>query len=211
VRWRVCGSARSGVVVSAFFFGLLFGMATAFPVGVQSFVVLNQGLRVGYPRVFFGIVTASCCDTLLIVLGAAGVSAMLHAPGSREALILVGVAFLLVMGVLALRVPSADEEVKSLRRPTAIVAQTAGVSLLNPHAILETVGVLGAAIAAQAAENRLEFAAGVISASWVWFLMVGLGASLLQRWLTSPVRLWLQRGSGVLMLGLVGVLALELA
>jgi L-lysine exporter family protein LysE/ArgO len=197
--------------MGAFVFGLLFGMATAFPVGVQSFVVLNQGLVAGYPRVFFGIVTASCCDTLLIVLGAAGVSAILHAPGSREALILVGVAFLLVMGVLALRAPSDEEEVKSLLRPTAMVAQTIGVSLLNPHAILETVGVLGAAIAAQATENRLEFAAGVISASWVWFLMIGLGASVLQRWLTSPVRLWIQRGSGALMLALAGYLALELA
>ncbi len=197
--------------MSSFIFGLLFGMATAFPVGVQSFVVLNQGLVVGYPGVFFGIVTASCCDTLLIVLGAAGVSVILHAPGTREAVILVGVVFLVVMGVLALRTSSDDQEVKSLMRPSAMVAQTVGVSLLNPHAILETVGVLGAAIAAQAAENRLEFAAGVISASWVWFLMIGLGASALQRWLTSPVRLWLQRGSGVLMLGLAGVLALKLA
>jgi L-lysine exporter family protein LysE/ArgO len=197
--------------VTAFAFGLLFGMATAFPVGVQSFVVLNQGLMVGYPRVFFGIVTASCCDTLLILLGAAGVSAILYAPGSREVLILVGVVFLLVMGMLAFRAPSENEEVKSVMRPIAMVAQTIGVSLLNPHAILETVGVLGAAIAAQAAGNRPEFAAGVISASWVWFLMIGLGASLLQRWLTPPVRLWLQRGSGVLMLGLAGVLALELA
>jgi L-lysine exporter family protein LysE/ArgO len=197
--------------MSAFVFGLLFGMATVLPVGVQSFVVLNQGLTVGYPRVFFGIVTASCCDTLLIVLGAVGVSAILNAPGSREALILVGIGFLLVMGVLALRASSDNEEVKSLMRPAAIVAQTAGVSLLNPHAILETVGILGAAIAAQAAESRVEFAAGVISASWVWFLMVGLGASVVLRWLTSSVRLWIQRGSGVLMLALAGILALELA
>jgi L-lysine exporter family protein LysE/ArgO len=197
--------------MSAFVFGLLFGMATVLPVGVQSFVVLNQGLTVGYPRVFFGIVTASCCDTLLIVLGAVGVSAILNAPGSREALILVGVGFLLVMGVLALRASSDNEEVNSRMRPAAMVAQAAGVSLLNPHAILETVGILGAAIAAQAAESRVEFAAGVISASWVWFLMVGLGASVVQRWLTSSVRLWIQRGSGVLMLALAGILAFELA
>ena len=197
--------------MSAFVFGLLFGMATVLPVGVQSFVVLNQGLTVGYPRVFFGIVTASCCDTLLIILGAVGVSAILNAPGSREALILVGVGFLLVMGVLALRASSDNEEVNSRMRPAAMVAQAAGVSLLNPHAILETVGILGAAIAAQAAESRVEFAAGVISASWVWFLMVGLGASVVQRWLTSSVRLWIQRGSGVLMLALAGILAFELA
>jgi threonine/homoserine/homoserine lactone efflux protein len=41
--------------------------------------------------------------------------------------------------------------------------------------------------------------------------MVGLGASVVQRWLTSSVRLWIQRGSGVLMLALAGILAFELA
>jgi arginine exporter protein ArgO len=55
--------------VIVFVFGLLFGLATAFPVGVQSFVVMNQGLHVGYPRVLTGIITASLCDTLLIVAG----------------------------------------------------------------------------------------------------------------------------------------------
>jgi L-lysine exporter family protein LysE/ArgO len=196
--------------MSAFALGLLFGMATAFPVGVQSFVVLNQGLLVGYPRVFFGIVTASCCDTLLIVLGAIGVSAALATPGIKEVLICVGIAFLVVMGVATFRVPSEDPKVGGMARPTAMVAQTMVVSLLNPHAILETVGVLGAAIAAQGAGSRAEFAAGVIGASWIWFLMVGLGASTLQRSLTARVRFWIQRGSGVLMLSLAGVLAVGL-
>jgi hypothetical protein len=58
--------------------------------------------------------------------------------------------------------------------------------------------------------TNLVSSVGVISASWVWFLMIGLGASFLQQWLTSPVRLWIQRGSGVLMLGLAGILAFEL-
>jgi arginine exporter protein ArgO len=62
--------------VIIFIFGLLFGLATAFPVGLQSFVVMNQGLRFGYPRVLTGIITASLCDTLLILLGAAGASAL---------------------------------------------------------------------------------------------------------------------------------------
>lgn len=92
----------------------------------------------------------------------------------------------------------------------AMVAQTAGVSLLNPQAILETVGILGAAIATQDAGSRTEFAADVIGASWVWFLMVGLGAVVLQRWLTGIAKLWIQRVSGVLMLALAGLLALEL-
>ncbi len=191
-----------------FVFGLLFGLATAFPVGLQSFVVMNQGLRFGYPRVLTGIVTASLCDTLLIVAGAAGASALLADANERVPVLLIGIAFLSIFGILAFRAPPGEEvgEVKSLGRPFAMIAQTIGVSLFNPHAVLETVGVLGGAIAAQTAENRIEFACGVIAASWVWFLMVGFGASALQGRLTAPARLWMQRGSGVMMLALAAVL-----
>lgn len=196
-----------------FVFGLLFGLATAFPVGLQSFVVMNQGLRFGYPRVLTGIITASLCDTLLIVLGAAGASALLADADERVPVILVGITFLAVFGVLAFRAAPEEEagEVKSVGRPLAMIAQTVGVSLFNPHAVLETVGILGGAIAAQSAENRIEFACGVVAASWVWFLMVGFGASALQRRLTAPARLWMQRGSGVMMLALAAVLVTRLA
>jgi L-lysine exporter family protein LysE/ArgO len=199
--------------VIIFAFGLLFGLATAFPVGVQSFVVMNQGLRLGYPRVLTGIVTASLCDTLLIVAGAAGASALLANADERVPVLLIGIAFLAIFGVLALRAPPEAEvgEVKSAGRPLAMIAQTVGVSLFNPHAVLETVGVLGGAIAAQTAKNRIEFACGVIAASWVWFLMVGFGASALQKRLTAPARLWMQRGSGVMMLALAAVLVTRLA
>lgn len=195
-----------------FVFGLLFGLATAFPVGVQSFVVMNQGLRFGYPRVLTGIVTASLCDTLLIVTGAAGASALLADADERVPVLLVGIAFLAIFGVLAFRAPPEEEAegVKSAGSPLAMVAQTVGVSLFNPHAVLETVGVLGGAIAAQSAENRIEFALGVIAASWVWFVIVGFGASALQSRLTPRIRLWMQRSSGALMLVFAGVLALEL-
>lgn len=196
-----------------FVFGLLFGLATAFPVGVQSFVVMNQGLRFGYPRVLSGIFTASLCDTLLIVAGAAGASALLADADERVPVILVGIAFLGTFGILAFRAPPEEEdgEVESAGSPLATIAQTVGVSLFNPHAVLETVGVLGGAIAAQSAENRIEFACGVIAASWTWFVMVGFGASALQKRITAPARLWMQRGSGVMMLALAALLVTRLA
>jgi L-lysine exporter family protein LysE/ArgO len=169
--------------VIVFVFGLLFGLATAFPVGVQSFVVMNQGLHVGYPCVLTGIITASLCDTLLIVAGAAGASALLANADERVPVLLIGIAFLAIFGVRAFRAPPEEEadEVKSVGRHLARIAQTVGNSLFNPHAVLETVGVLGGAIAAQTAENRIEFACGVVAASRVWFFMVGFGASALQR------------------------------
>ena len=105
-------------------FGLLFGLATVFPVGIQSFVVMNQGLRFGYPRVLTGIITASLCDTLLIVAGAAGASALLAGAGERAPVLLVGIAFLAIFGILAFRAPPEEEagEVKSAGRPLAMIA-----------------------------------------------------------------------------------------
>jgi L-lysine exporter family protein LysE/ArgO len=199
--------------VIVFVFGLLFGLATAFPVGVQSFVVMNQGLRFGYPRVLTGIITTSLCDTLLLVAGAAGASALLANADERVPVLLIGIAFLAIFGVLAFRAPPEEEadEVKSVGRHLAMIAQTVGVSLFNPHAVLETVGVLAGAIAARTAENRIEFACGVVAASRVWFFMVGFGASALQRRLTAPARLWMQRGTGVMMLALAAVLVTRLA
>jgi L-lysine exporter family protein LysE/ArgO len=93
----------------------------------------------------------------------------------------------------------------------AIMAQAVGVSVLNPHAILDTIGILGAAIAVQATHERLAFAAGVVGASWVWYLVLGLGAAILQRRITPFATLCIQRVSGTLMLVFAGILALELA
>ena len=197
--------------MSPFLFGLLFVLATAFPIGLQSFMIMSQGLRFSYTKVLVGIATASLCDSLLIVLGAAGASAIFVAPGNERLLIFIGVLFFFVVGVTTLRSSLEEEaEVKSRPRAGAMINQTVGVSLLNPHAVFETVGLLGGAIAIQAAGDRLGFGAGAISASWVWFFAVGFGASALRAWLTSPVRLWTQRGSGALMLVYAAFLALQL-
>ena len=196
--------------MTAFVFGLLLGMATAFPVGVQSFVVIIQGLRFGYPRVLVGIVTASLC--VLIVLGAAGASALLRAPGHEGLLLAAGVLFFVLVGVTTPHAaPENEGEIESRARPGAMVVQTVGVSPFNPHAVFETVGLLGGAIAIRAPEDRLGFALGAIAASWVWFVGVGFGVSALRVWLTPPVRLWTQRGSGALMLVFAGFPALRLA
>jgi L-lysine exporter family protein LysE/ArgO len=149
------------------------------------------------------------CDTFLIVLGAVGGAAFLAVLGYPEILAAVGSVFLFVLGSLALRVHSQPVEARRLAPITTTVAQAVGVSMLNPHAILDTVGVLGAAIAAQAAQERVVFAAGAVAASWAWYLILSMGASTLQTRLTLQARLWIQRGSGIVMLVFACVLALS--
>jgi L-lysine exporter family protein LysE/ArgO len=100
--------------------------------------------------------------------------------------------------------------VEVLPHIAATVAKGVGVSLFNPHAVLDTIGIIGGVIAAQAAEEQLSFAAGTVSASWVWFFTLGIGAWGIIEWLTTRVKLWIQRGAGLLMFAFAGVLMLEL-
>src|SRR3712207_5624797 len=72
-----------------FLLGLILGLALIIPIGVQSLFVLNQGLLAGFPRALVGVVAVCFCDTFLIVLGAAGASALLALLGYQELLITV--------------------------------------------------------------------------------------------------------------------------
>jgi L-lysine exporter family protein LysE/ArgO len=195
-----------------FLLGLVLGLALIIPIGVQSLFVLDQGLSVGFPRALLGVAAVCSCDTVLILLGAAGASALLALLGYEELLIGVGSAYLLVAGVLTLRARARDSEgARPTRALGATVLQAVGVSVLNPHAVLDTLGVLGAAISAQAAEGRVAFVAGAVGASWVWYTLIGAGASVLGKRITPRVRTYVRRASGAIMLVLAGVLASGLA
>ncbi|MGH4020730.1 MAG: LysE/ArgO family amino acid transporter [Pseudonocardiaceae bacterium] len=194
--------------------GLLLGLALIIPIGAQNVFVINQSITVGMPRALAAVAAAGVCDSILIVAGAAGVSAILFGvPGLRPVLLLAGALFLLYLGVRSLRASAPDDDTKaheslSLR---AVATRTASVSLLNPHAILDTVGVLGAAIAAQESTQRALFATGTLTASWVWFLALAIGASAARRFLTAQGRMWVDRISGLILLVFAMFLAIECA
>lgn len=193
--------------------GMLLGLALIVPIGPQNVFVLNQSIAVGMPRALAAVAAAGLCDSLLILAGAVGVSALLlGVPGLRPTLLAAGVLLLMFLGIRSLRTRIVEEgslfEGQRLTLRT-VVSRTASVSLLNPHAILDTVGVLGAAIAAQEAGQRAVFASGALTASWVWFLILAVAASLLRRFLTPHRRQWIERGSGVVLLLFAGLLTVE--
>ncbi|MGW8380133.1 LysE family transporter [Streptomyces sp. ODS28] len=197
-------------MTTAYLAGLLLGLALIVPIGAQNVFVVGQGLAVGWPRAGWAVIAAGCCDTLLIVAGAAGVSGLLNGfPGLRAALLLGGALFLGYLGVQSWRAREGlagleGGDVLSGRR---VLLRTVSVSLLNPHAILDTVGVMGATISAQPETQRALFAGGAISASWVWFLFLAVGAAAARRYLTPRRALWFERISGTVML-LFGVMLL---
>jgi L-lysine exporter family protein LysE/ArgO len=187
----------------AYLAGLALGLALILPIGAQNVFVVGQGLAVGWPRAGWAVVAAACCDTLLIVVGAAGVSGLLAGfPAVRGVLLLGGVAFLGYLGVRSWRDATGAERLHAgaALRPGRVVRRTVAVSLLNPHAILDTVGVIGAAVAAQPSGSRALFAFGTVTASWLWFLLLAGGAAGMRRYLTPGRARWFERISGSVML-----------
>lgn len=207
--WR--NGTGGAVMTAAFFTGLALGFALIVPIGAQNVFVFGQGVALGMPRALWAVAGAGLCDTLLIVLGATGASALLDSvPGLRPAMLAAGALFLAHLGIRSLRTtPAAIEEASGDWSPALTMRRTAAVSLLNPHAILDTVGVLGAAITAQAAAARPAFAAGAVSASWMWFLLLAGAATAMRRAMTARRRVWFDRASGVILLVFAVWLAVE--
>ncbi|WP_281259252.1 LysE/ArgO family amino acid transporter [Salinigranum rubrum] len=65
--------------------------------------------------------------------------------------------------------------------PRRQVGFTAAVSLFNPHAILDTVGVIGTSALAYEGEQRWVFAGSVVTVSWLWFVSLAASGRLLGR------------------------------
>lgn len=190
-------------MLASYLAGLALGFGLITPIGPQNVFVVGQGLSAGFRRAAWAVIVAGCCDTTLIVAGAAGVSGLLTAaPAARTALLLAGAIFLSYLGTQALRRTDARLDDQAVPQHTArqIISRTVSVSLLNPHAILDTVGVIGTAVVAQPPGSRAWFAAGAISSSWLWFLLLAAAAARLRRYLHGRAVLWFDRFSGTVML-----------
>lgn len=189
----------AAAVVHAFV--LAFGLIL--PLGVQNTFVLTQGaLHRRWAGALPAVLTASLCDTALITVAVSGVSLMvLTVPWFKLALSWVGVVFLAYMGWATWRsTPTATaaqgEEWPAKRQ----VLFAMSVSLLNPHAILDTVAVIGTNSLQYSGAPRLAYTLTCIGVSWVWFCglttaghLLGLAAGGLD------LRRWLNRASAVIM------------
>jgi L-lysine exporter family protein LysE/ArgO len=156
-------------------FVLAFGLIL--PLGVQNVFVFNQGAsQPTLWRALPVVLTAAFCDTLLILLAVLGVSlAVLTFAWLKTILYAVGVFFLVYMGILTWRSrPSADAQEAERFSPKRQVMFAASVSLLNPHAILDTIGVIGTSSLGYAGAAKWGFSAACILVSWLWFFGLAL-------------------------------------
>ncbi|WP_323001210.1 LysE/ArgO family amino acid transporter [Denitromonas sp.] len=177
---------------SVFFsgFGVAAGLIMA--IGAQNAHVLRQGLR--REHVLLTVAVSAVCDAGLILLGMAGIGPWIASSATAMAVAKVGGGvFLLWYGARAARsawvghaqtMDTASSQALSRRQA---LAAAAGFSLLNPHAYLDTVVLIGAVGATQLEAARPVFTAGAIAASFSWFVLLGYGARLMAPLFRRPV------------------------
>lgn len=169
-------------------FALSAGLIMA--IGAQNVFVLTQGARGHRPWFVAGVCTA--CDALLIAAGVGGVGALAAgSPGVSGVLALAGAVFLAVYGLRAFRSAAFGESLslsEDAAQPTAraVLLAALGVSLLNPHALLDTVVLIGGLSSRLDANGRVLFGLGAVTASACWFFSLSVGGRLLAPVLRRP-------------------------
>ncbi|GAM13991.1 LysE/ArgO family amino acid transporter [Mesobacillus selenatarsenatis] len=152
--------------------GLILAFGLILPLGVQNVFVFNQGsMHKKYRRVLPVILTASISDTLLITLAVLGISVIvLQVAWLKTLLLSAGILFLIYMGYLSWK--STTSEISAQQEafsPKKQITFAASVSLLNPHAIMDTIGVIGTSSLNYAGPAKIIFALACILTSWIWF------------------------------------------
>lgn len=190
--------------MQTFLHGFILSFGLILPLGVQNIFVFSQGsTQQNLFKALPSAITAAFCDTLLIILAIFGVSMIvLKFEWIRMSLQVVGVLFLLYMGKVIWSSSATDlQEKPSLPMKKQIVFSLS-VSLLNPHAILDTIGVIGISALKYTRFQQIIFAIACISVSWIWFfgLMIA-GAGMKKLHISSRFFLLLNKLSALFIWG----------
>ncbi|TVX89619.1 LysE/ArgO family amino acid transporter [Paenibacillus agilis] len=168
-------------MVEAFIHGILLAFGLILPLGVQNVFIFNQGaIQPQFNRALPAVLTAAFCDTLLILLAVQGVSLIIFQwDWLKQILYGVGFVFMLFIGYSLWKSAGTQTTVED-RVKTALTGRkqilfAASVSIFNPHAILDTIGVIGTSSLQYEDEMKWAFTLAAIGISWLWFL--GLAAA----------------------------------
>ena len=173
--------------MNTFLAGFGLGLSLILAIGAQNAFILRAGLL--RQHVFILCSVCALSDALLIAAGVSGLGILVSkAPAFLAFMKYGGAAFLFVYGFRSLlhsfrggRFLLAKGQVGSLREAVIICLL---LTWLNPHVYLDTVILLG--IASTQYSQNTYFAAGAITASFIFFYSLGFGARLLSNFFEHP-------------------------
>lgn len=161
--------------------GFILALGLILPLGAQNVFIFNQGANhkkiIGALPV---VVTAGLCDTFLIVLAILGVSFIIMSlPALQIFIYTVGLIFLVYMAwSLWNEKPASLKKFESMSAKKQI-GFALSVSLLNPHAIMDTIGVIGTSAAVYSGTEKFLFSISTIVVSWLWFIFLAILGKLI--------------------------------
>ena len=176
------------MVITDYISGFLLGLSLIIAIGSQNAFVLKQGLK--REHIFYICLFCAVSDALLILAGVAGFGAVTtRYPQAVMVAKIAGVIFLVVYGLQSLYA--------SMRRSHALQVEGQIVTSLkkslllcfsftwlNPHVYLDTLVLVG--MVSTGASRKSVFAAGAVSASFIFFFALGYSARLLKPLFANP-------------------------
>jgi L-lysine exporter family protein LysE/ArgO len=164
--------------MQVFFHGIVLAMGLILPLGVQNLFVFTQGVtQPTFFRALPVVITASMCDTILILLAVQGVSLFVASfAWVKICFLIIGVVFLVYMSWMTWNSTlvgnyTGDEKKFSVKQQIVFAVT---VSLFNPHAVLDTIGVIGTSAIHYRGNEKLLFTLACILVSWCWFFLLAV-------------------------------------
>ena len=164
-------------MISAIIHGIILAFGLILPLGIQNVFVFNQGAtQPKFRRALPVVLTACVCDTILISLAVLGISVIvLGVYWIKVVLLTVGIIFLVFMGYVTWKSkPNSNSPDEKALSPKKQIAFATSVSLLNPHAIMDTIGVIGTSSISYSGVEKTGFTLACIAISWIWFFSLAL-------------------------------------
>jgi L-lysine exporter family protein LysE/ArgO len=158
-------------------------------IGAQNAFVIRQGIL--RQHLFLTAFLCSFLDSCLIFLGVLGFGKLLdNIPGLLSSAKYFAIVYLLFYGAASLKSALNQKSAKNLSSLTAptlkkTILLILALTLLNPHAYLDTVVLLGSVAAQEEPHVQNYFALGAIIASFSWFFSLSYGSTFLGPWLGS--------------------------
>lgn len=166
----------------AFAKGMGTGAGLIIAIGAQNAFILSQGIRKNHTLVIPTV--CFICDAVLVAAGVLGMGRIVAANPKVTAIAGIGgAAFLFFYGARAFysAFQGSRMEAEAARSTTlkAAVLTTLGVTLLNPHVYIDTILLLGSIAGQFQPPAHMAFGAGAVTASFLWFFLLSLGAGFL--------------------------------
>jgi len=133
-------------MLDAFLYGVILAFGLIMPLGVQNIFIFNQGAtQKHFLHAMPSVITAGICDSILILLSVLGVSVVVFTiPWLKTSIFVIGFCFLMYMGWHVWK--TKPKKLQEGHKPYTAKRQIGfamSVSLLNPHALVDSIGVIG--------------------------------------------------------------------